>query len=95
MSQTERLFKLLKDGYPHRTDQICAIVYGSSHLGLARIGARIWDIKQKYNVEISGKRDSDNPALYWYQLITPKISLNTKADLEDYNNWLYEKDLKN
>jgi hypothetical protein len=41
MTQAERLYDLLKDGHPHRTDEILLKVYGSSHNGITRIGARI------------------------------------------------------
>ena len=68
MSQTERLYDLLTDGLPHRTDEIMESVYGGSHLGLARIGARVFDIKRRYGVEITGWKDDQNQALYWYQL---------------------------
>lgn len=71
MSQVERLYNFLKDGQPHRTDDILIEVYGGDHLGLARVGARIWDIKKKYpNIErIDGWKDKINPSLYWYKII--------------------------
>ena len=74
MSQTQKLYNLLSDGEPHRTDQIMKVVYGDSHLGLARVGARIWDIKSKYNVEIESWKDKEIPSLWWYQ-IKPKDTL--------------------
>lgn len=67
MSQTLKLKNLLEDGEPHRTDEIMETVYGGSHLGLARVGARIYDLKQK-GLVIEGWRDEANPTLYWYQL---------------------------
>lgn len=67
MSQIEKLYNLLKDGRPHRTDEIMSIVYGGDHLGLARVGARIWDLKKK-GYEINGRKDKENMTLYWYQL---------------------------
>lgn len=67
-SQTEKLYELLSDGLPHRTDEIMEKIYGGSHLGLARVGARIYDIKKKYDVSIQGWKDKDNEALYWYQI---------------------------
>ena len=66
MSQNAKILELLSDGKPHRTDEIMASVYGGSHLGLARIGARIWELKKK-GYEIKGWKDS-NPTLYYYQL---------------------------
>lgn len=73
-SQTERLYELLKDGQPHRTDEILEKVYGSEHLGIARIGARVADLREKY--EIVGYKDKDNRSLYFYRLIGPKL-MNT------------------
>ena len=67
MSQANKIYDLLKDGRPHRTDEIMAVCYGGSHLGLARIGARIWDLK-KQGHDFNGWKDKNNPALYWYQL---------------------------
>lgn len=67
MSQKQLLKELLSDGKPHRTDEIMDKVYGGSHLGLARVGARIWDLK-KDGCQITGWKDPDNPALYWYQM---------------------------
>ena len=64
MSQTERLYKLLKDCHPHRTDEIVAKIYSGG--ALARVGARIADIKAKYGVKIDGRHDLENPKLYWY-----------------------------
>ena len=67
LTQTERLYNLLSDGKPHRTDEIVNLVYGPG-LSLARVGARIFDVKDKYKVIINGWHDKFNPALYWYQM---------------------------
>ena len=64
---------LLRDARPHRTDEILAIVYGSEHAGIARIGARISDVKKKHNVKIKGYKDKQNPSLYWYQADVPEV----------------------
>lgn len=69
ISQTQKLYELLKDGKPHITSEIQRVVYGSEHLGLVRAGARIWDIKREYGVEIKGWKDESIPSLYWYQMI--------------------------
>ncbi len=67
MTQLSRLLELLKDGLPHRTDEILEKCYGNNHLGLARVGARIYDLKNVgYN--IIGWKDKNNRALYFYQL---------------------------
>lgn len=71
-SQATRLYELLKDGRPVRTDEIMFRIYGNDHLGLARVGARIWDIKKKYGVEVKGWKDEENLSLYWYQLEPPQ-----------------------
>ena len=55
-SQTQRLLELLSDGEPHRSDEILEKVYGGSHLGIARISARIYDLKQK-GYDIVGFKD--------------------------------------
>lgn len=70
-SQNDLLYQLLSDFDPHRTDEIMMVVYGGDHLGLARVAARIYDIKKKYKVEIKSRKDENNPALTWYQMIRP------------------------
>jgi hypothetical protein len=72
MTQTERLLQLLKDGQPHRTDEILREVYGSEHLGIARVGARIADLK-KLGHHIVGYHDPQNRKLYTYKLIPPQV----------------------
>ena len=70
-SQKTKLFNLLKDGEPHRTDEILEIVYGNNRLGLARIGARIYDLKKEIEEQgytITGRHDVKR-SLYWYQMI--------------------------
>ncbi|MGA9471904.1 MAG: hypothetical protein WBV36_05530 [Terriglobales bacterium] len=46
MTQVERLLELLKDLKPQNTVEILREVYGSEHLGIARRGARINDLKK-------------------------------------------------
>ena len=67
MSQTSRLLDLLKSGRWIRTDYILEAVYGDDHLGIARIGARIADLKNRGAV-IEGRRDPKKPSLYWYRM---------------------------
>lgn len=67
MSQSQRLLTLLSDGLPHRTDEIVEKVYGHG-LSLSRVGARVFDLKKKYKLEISGWHDPVDRTLYWYQL---------------------------
>lgn len=73
MSQTDKLYELLKDGEPKRVDEIFREVYGADHLGIARVGARIWDVKKKYGVEIKSFRDKHNKTLWWYQLVKEPV----------------------
>jgi hypothetical protein len=66
MTQTERLYNLLKDNLPHRTDEILRVVYGSEHNGIARIGARIADLKAgkwpgQVRCTIEGYHDPQTP----------------------------------
>jgi len=63
-SQTDRLYDLLKDCHPHRTDEIVQKIYSGG--ALARVGARIWDVQKRYGVKIDGHHDLENPKLYWY-----------------------------
>jgi len=66
MSQRNRLFDLLYDLKPHRTDEIVREVYGEG-LSLSRVGARIYDLKE-LGYDIVGWKDRSNPTLYWYRL---------------------------
>jgi hypothetical protein len=72
MTQASHLLQLLKDHKPHRTDEILREVYGSEHLGIARIGARIDDLK-KLGHHIVGYHDPQNRKLYVYELIPPRV----------------------
>jgi hypothetical protein len=72
MTQTDRLFELLKDHRPHSTLQILRVVYGSEHLGIARIGARVNDLK-KLGHHIVGYHDPQNRKIYVYKLIPPQV----------------------
>ena|ERR1700733_8898302 len=77
MTQTERLYNLLKDGNPHRTDEILRVVYGSEHNGIPRIGTRVADLKAgkwpgQVKCNIEGYKDPENQALYFYKLILPR-----------------------
>lgn len=73
MSQADKLLEVLSDGEPHRTDEILDKVYGGEHLGLARIGARVHDLKNR-GQKIEGWTDPDHKTLYWYQLENPAKS---------------------
>jgi hypothetical protein len=83
MSQTQKLQELLSDNLPHSTIEIMEYVYGSNHLGLARIGARVYDLIHKDSFKIVGWHDDENPTVYWYAHIPPL-----------WNEW-FEEALKN
>lgn len=51
-AQKDRVFAVLRDGYWHDTAELLEKVYGDSHRGTARIGARIADLKHDgYTIE--------------------------------------------
>lgn len=74
MSQLDRLYDCLYDGLPHRSDALLNDVYGSEHLGLARLAARVYDLKKRMNVQIKSWADPEHPSLTYYQLI--KVNFN-------------------
>lgn len=92
-SQTNLLYSLLQDGQPHSTVEIMEKVYGGSHLGLVRAGARINDLVNlghtfldKYGSEITGSnikrgwKDEHNPTIYWYRMkIRQQTVFNTQV----------------
>lgn len=88
-SQADLLFNLLRDEQPHDTREIMAKVYGNDHLGLARVGARVWDVKnkpEKYgDVEFKGWHDKENASIYWYQMTFRKPQvLNPQVYSQEY-----------
>lgn len=99
MSQALELLELLKDGKGHRTDEILIKVYGGSHLGLSRIGARVSDIIELGYTFIDedgtplieyrkrkGWFDKENPTLYWYRIKIDRPSDNFSAPHYDELN---------
>lgn len=74
MTQAARILQLLKDYRQHNTVEILRDVYGSEHLGIARIGARIADLK-KLGHHIIGYHDPQNRKLYVYKLIPPQVPI--------------------
>lgn len=58
-TQKERLLGLLKDKEWHSTVEIMEKVYGDDRLGLARVGARVYDLKKDgYHIESERLKDS-------------------------------------
>lgn len=82
MSQINRLLNVLEDGLPHRSDELLKNVYGSEHLGLARLAARIYDLKKRMNVQIRSYPDPEHKSLTWYQLI--RVNFNGQP-IEKYD----------
>lgn len=68
MSQSERILALLMDGQDHSTHEICERVYGSEHLGCARIGARVHDLRAKGH-NIVGRKHPLIKTAYLYKLV--------------------------
>ena len=90
MSQVEKLYSFLQDGRPHRVDDILREVYGSHEgFSIARLGARIFDLKRKHNVEIKSFPDPVNKKLWWYQIVkegaapvkSKLLSLDRKSEI--------------
>lgn len=74
MTQVERLRELLADGQWHSTVEILGVVYGLEHSGIARIGARIWDLSKRLHAgeSIESKRDPERKTVWLYRLVRPQ-----------------------
>jgi len=83
MSQIKRILEILLDKKPHSSFELVKRAYGSHGPSLARLGARIWDIKQK-GYEIIGWHDPDDPKKYWYQLIAAKQAYKAESNGQMY-----------
>lgn len=68
--QVQRLYNLLSDGNSYSTIDILNRVYGGEHLGIARISARIWDLKKKGCI-IESWRDKERKSIWYYKMIIP------------------------
>lgn len=69
-SQTQKLLELLNDNNWHDTPSILSTVYGSDHLGIARIGARVADLKKEgYKIESKPTRQR---SIWQYRLLSDK-----------------------
>ena len=77
MSQRERLLDLLKDGEPHSTIEILNEVYGVEHYGVARISARIIELRREGYL-IDGWKDKEKKTVYWYRLVGSRASAAPK-----------------
>lgn len=79
---------MLQDNKPHSTIDICKEVYGDEHLGLARVGARIWDLKKKYRLNIESWRDPKIKTIWWYQLALRGRQLSGNSELQNSGPFL-------
>lgn len=68
MAQADRLISLLNDRREHSTLEILDYVYGVKFRGIARISARIHELKKK-GYQIEGKKDIFDSSIYWYRLV--------------------------
>lgn len=70
MSQVERLKEVLIDGCWHDTPEILERVYGASHLGIARISARIYDISKTLptGLTVESRKKKGNETVWEYRL---------------------------
>lgn len=67
MSQADRLLKELQDGQPHSSIELVKAVYDSTGPSIARLGARIWDLRSKGH-PIKSWKDPERHTIQWYQL---------------------------
>lgn len=81
LSQTDRIYNLLMDHKPHRTDEIQIKIYGANHLGTARISGRVSDIRRIYNIKVEGWKDKNIKSLFWYQIPNPEPQQNQLFNL--------------
>ena len=79
MSQAKKLLALLSDHQWHSTVEILERVYGGSHLGIARIGARIWDLRNAGH-QIEGKKHPEKPSIYQYRLVPKEPEATSLLD---------------
>jgi hypothetical protein len=69
-TQKQKLLEVLKDGAWHPTTEILGKVYGLDHSGIARIGARIHDLKEDgHRIESEKLKDS----VWQYRLVEQSV----------------------
>jgi hypothetical protein len=70
-SQVQKLHELLMDNKWHNTIEILESVYGIEHSGIARIGARVHDLKNLgYEIE---SRHTKKKGIWEYRLINEEV----------------------
>lgn len=68
MSQIDRLYSLMSDGEPHSTFEIVEKVYDMDTTTIARVGARIFDVKRRFGAYIESYPDKSNKKMWWYRM---------------------------
>ena len=71
MTQCERLWALMSDYKAHRVDEILEVVYTQDGPSIARVSARLWDLRQMKGLKLKRWRDPHKKTLYWYQFLRP------------------------
>jgi hypothetical protein len=70
-SQVQKLHELLMDNKWHNTVEILESVYGIEHSGIARVGARVHDLKNLgYEIE---SRCTKKKGIWEYRLINEEV----------------------
>ena len=79
MTQTDKLFEILKDGKAHRADELLREVYAIQEgPTVARLSARKLDVENKFGVEITSWSDPNNRKLWFYRLVKNPEGQSTK-----------------
>jgi hypothetical protein len=83
MSQVERLHDVLIDWQWHSTVELLDRVYGLDHSGIARISARVLDLKRKLpaNLTIESRQDKQHPTVWFYRICPAKPIEPPRMDL--------------
>jgi len=75
MSLKDKIYEILKDGKPHRSDEIVRRLFrtdNTTKIGLFNLHARIHDLrKDGYNIP-PATHDKEYSKLCWYQIVKPK-----------------------
>ena len=70
LSQAQKLYTILQDGNWHCSFDLVQQVYNvGDGPTLARLGARIWDVKQKFGVAIESRPDPFRQRAWQYRII--------------------------
>ena len=79
MSQSSEILEILLDEKAHRVDEIIEKVYKMEKPSVARVGARIFELKEKHGFEIKSWPDPKNRKLWYYQL-SPAPRVDSRQD---------------